>query len=73
MNHQQNIENATRADRAAQVMAEYAKLHGDDDAQTLLIDLLSDLRHYAARTEGVTFATATNTSRMHFVYESVEA
>lgn len=66
----QAIENAVRADRAQAALAAYAKLYGDDDIETLLIDLLTDLRHLAPRS-GASFARALRISRRHLEDEVV--
>lgn len=60
--------NRDRADFARRAMEAYTAAKGGDEPQSELVDLLSDLRHYAAE-EGLDFESALGTSEMHFEEE----
>ena len=61
--------NGERAERAACALDDYAGEElPDTDSETLLVDLLTDLRHFC-RSNGVSFAEALKTSKTHFEEE----
>lgn len=63
------LNNKDRADFAREAMEAYTARKGSDEPQTDLVDLLGDLRHFAAE-EGLDFEAAVQTSLMHFEEES---
>lgn len=68
-------DNETRRARARQILEQHSDLPGadfDGDEQTTLVDLLTDLMHYAARREGMDFARAALMAEIHFNAETDE-
>lgn len=71
----QKSENKRRADAGEGSLLGWMKCKGvaraDEDDQTHLSDLLTDLRHWAAQNKnGVNFDAALDNSNMHFIAES---
>ena len=70
------MNNTCRSARAARALAVYLpsplpanEVDQHDERQTALIDLLSDLRHYAASTR-LDFSTAIAMSKTHFIADT---
>jgi hypothetical protein len=64
-------ENDRRVNRATIAVHSYHSLDpSDDDRQTVLVDLLTDLQHYAASHPGVDFAEALRVAVGHFEEEA---
>lgn len=59
------MSNAERIQRAHETVLGYISLAGDQSMEETLIDLLTDLRHWA-KTQKVNFDKASETSQMHY-------
>lgn len=60
--------NEERAARAEAALELYCRITGDSEDDTMLADLLTDLRHWAAR-DGHDFDNANFISEIHFNHE----